>query len=138
MGLIDWSQNWHRYTVEIPIPLMPLLEERRKSVPYPSVSKYFFWMFIYDLTADKPHRFTPDLMRKTAKRQHEYFELLIAGKHKAPGGWMDTFIRNEAIAAIQRGDVDDAVRERAEKLAKLDAIKRRENQGRLRFGDKGI
>ena len=115
-----WSDNWHRFTVEIPEPLIPLVNARKNSVPYPSVSKYMFWTTIYDMTLRKEHRFTPWLMRQSDKKQHEYFQYLIDhfDDDKTPGSWMETRIREEAVALIERGEVDDLVMKRAEKLRK--------------------
>ena len=115
----DWSRKWHRYTVDVPEPLIPLVEARKNSVPYPSVSKYIYWTIIYEMTLQKPHRLTPWLMRQSPAIQHDYYEDLIKNFGKdvtRPGSWMETRIREEALALIKSGAVDAVVIARAEAI----------------------
>lgn len=120
---MEWNQKPHRYTVDVPPPLVPIIEARRLHVPYPSVSKYFFWMAIYDAFLRKPHRFTPWLMRQPEEIQREFFETLISDPNTpTPGSWMETRIREEAIRLIESGAVDDIVIRRAKLLREFLAI----------------
>lgn len=116
----DWSQKPHRYTVDFEEPLVPLIQARKNSVPYPSVSKYIYWTVIYELTLQKPHRLTPWLMRQPTTIQHDYYEELIRNFGDAsaprPGSWMEKRIREEALALIKSGAIDEVVIARAEAI----------------------
>ncbi len=115
----NWQQKPHRFTVDIPEPLVPLIKARKNSVPYESVNKYIFWTLVYEITLRKPHRFTPWLMRQSEERQQEFFEELIRtfdDTTNTPGSWMESRIREEAISLITSGEVDDLVLERADKI----------------------
>lgn len=117
---INWNQKPHRYTVDVPEPLVPLVDARKNSVPYPSVSKYIYWTIIYEMTLQKPHRLTPWLMRQPENIQHDFYEELIRnfGNPDAPrpGSWMERRIREEAFLLVKSGEVDSAVIARAEAL----------------------
>lgn len=105
--------------MEVPEPLVPLVEARKESEQYPSVSRYMFWSSIYDITLQKPHRFTPWLMRQPTTTQHDYFESLIDNFGKEtwrPGSWMENRIREEALKLIKSGAIDDVVIARAEAI----------------------
>lgn len=96
-----------------------MVEARKNSVPYPSVSKYIYWTIIYEMTLQKPHRLTPWLMRQPPSVQCDYYETLIADFGKPiqrPGSWMEHRIREEALALIQSGAVDAQVIARAEAI----------------------
>lgn len=118
---MDWNQKPHRYTVDFPEPLVPLIEARKNSVPYPSVSKYIFWTVVYELFLRKPHRLTPWIMQQPEPKQQEIFEDLIKNfdTMKSPGSWMETRIKEKAIDLIKSGEVDNLVIQRARQLNAL-------------------
>lgn len=115
---MDWNKSPRRFTIDVPEPFVPLIEQRRREMLYPSVSKYAWWTIFYDIFLRKPHRFTSWLLRQSGEKQQQVLEAVIENfdSPNKPGSWYEAHARERAVELIESGELDGAVKARAAKL----------------------
>lgn len=104
--------KYKRYTVNAPLAIAEMIDERIPECPYKSDSDYFLGLAIFDCWSRRPHRYTALLLAQPAVvRDAAFLELaqqFKKGETKSSDpGWFDRFVERIISEELRKRGITD-------------------------------
>jgi len=112
-------------TVQVPWPLVPLLEEHAKRMGYTSAGQLMLWSAFYSLLVQKPHVVTAPIAQAPAEVQDIFIDDVVAAYERGElqrGSYLEHVLEDllkrlgvDLLPGVLQAVVADAVRNRPKK-----------------------